>query len=37
MTIQKCIHLPVEEKMLEKGIEPFSCLPENLIVPAIGE
>ncbi len=37
ITIQGCIHLPVEQKMVEKGIEPFACLPANLIVLMIGE
>ena len=37
VTIQGCIHLPVEQKMIEKGIEPFTCLPANLIVLMIGE
>jgi hypothetical protein len=37
VTIRSCIHLPVERKMIEKGIEPFTCLPANLIVLMIGE
>lgn len=35
--IQGCIHLAVEQKMMGKGIVPFTCLPANLIVLAIGE
>jgi len=32
-----CIHWQVEKRMLEKGIEPFTCVPANLIVLAIEE
>jgi hypothetical protein len=32
-----CIHRPVEERMLAKQIEPFTCVPANLIVLAIEE
>jgi hypothetical protein len=35
--IQGCIHLDVEERMITKGIEPFTCIPANLIVLAIEE
>ena len=35
--VQGCIHLPVERKMIQKGIEPFACLPANLIALMIGE
>lgn len=35
--IEGCIHLQVEESMLAKGIEPFTCVPANLIVLAIEE
>lgn len=37
VTVQGCIHVPVEKKMLEKGIEPFACLPANLIVLMVEE
>ena len=30
-----CIHRQVEERMISKGIEPFTCVPANLIVLAI--
>ena len=33
--IKGCIHRPVEERMIAKGIEPFTCVPANLIVLAI--
>jgi hypothetical protein len=32
-----CLHRPVEERMLAKEIEPFTCIPANLIVLAIEE
>jgi hypothetical protein len=35
--VKGCIHRQVEERMLEKGIEPFTCVPANLIVLAIEE
>ena len=35
--VESCIHRQVEERMLAKGIEPFTCVPANLIVLAIEE
>ena len=35
--VQGCIHRQVEERMLARGIEPFTCVPANLIVLAIEE
>lgn len=35
--VQGCIHRPVEEKMLANGVEPFTCIPANLIAFAIEE
>ena len=35
--VKGCIHRQVEERMLEKGVEPFTCVPANLIVLAIEE
>ena len=35
--IEGCVHRPVEEQMLAHGIEPFTCLPINLVVLAIEE
>lgn len=35
--LEGCIHRPVEERMLSQGIEPFTCVPANLIVMAIEE
>jgi len=33
--VKGCIHRPVEEKMNALAIEPFTCVPANLIVLAI--
>jgi hypothetical protein len=35
--LEGCVHRPVEENLLAKGIEPFTCVPANLIVMAIEE
>jgi len=35
--VEGCVHRPVEEKMIAHGIEPFTCLPVNLVVLAIEE
>ncbi len=35
--VDGCIHWQVEEKMMALGIEPFTCVPANLIVLAIEE
>ena len=35
--VKSCIHREVEERMLAKGVEPFTCVPANLIVLAIEE
>ena len=35
--VEGCVHLPVEEKMIAHGIEPFTCLPVNLVVLAVEE
>ena len=32
---QSCLHRAVEEKMLAHDVEPFTCVPANLIVLAI--
>jgi hypothetical protein len=37
ISVKGCIHRPVEEKMVAKGVEPFTCVPANLIVLAIEE
>lgn len=33
--VEGCIHRQVEERMLDKEIEPFTCVPANLIALAI--
>ena len=37
ISVKGCIHRPVEERMRAKGVEPFTCIPANLIVLAIEE
>jgi len=37
VSVKGCIHRPVEDRMRAKGIEPFTCVPANLIVLAIEE
>ena len=33
--VEGCVHRPVEDNMVARGIEPFTCIPANLIVLAI--
>jgi hypothetical protein len=35
VAIHGCLHRPVEEEMISHGIEPFTCIPANLVVRAI--
>jgi len=35
--VEGCVHRPVEEAMIARGVEPFTCIPANLIVLAIEE
>ena len=35
--VEGCVHRPVEERMIAHGIEPFTCLPVNLVVLAVEE
>jgi len=37
VTVKGCIHQQVEERMISRGIEPFTCVPANLIVLSIEE
>jgi hypothetical protein len=37
VSIERCIHQQVEERMTTHGVEPFSCVPANMIVLAIEE
>jgi hypothetical protein len=35
--VEGCVHRQVEERMAARGIEPFTCVPANLIVLAVEE
>jgi hypothetical protein len=35
--IEGCVHRKIEDRMVSLGIEPFTCMPANLIVLAIEE
>ncbi len=35
--VESCLHRAVEERMLACGVEPFVCMPANLVVLAIEE
>jgi hypothetical protein len=35
--VQGCVHEQVEQSLISKGVEPFTCVPANLIVLAIEE
>ena len=37
VSVDRCIHQQVEERMTARGVEPFTCVPANLIVLAIEE
>jgi hypothetical protein len=37
LKVQGCLHEGVEEALLAKGVEPFTCIPANLVVLAIEE
>jgi hypothetical protein len=37
LKVQGCLHEGVEQRMVAKGIEPFTCVPANLVVLAIEE
>jgi hypothetical protein len=37
VSVKDCVHRPVEDKMVALDIEPFTCVPANLIVLAIEE
>jgi hypothetical protein len=37
LTIQGCLHEQVEQRFVAKGVEPFTCIPANLVVLAIEE
>ena len=37
LTVQGCLHEAVEQRLVAKGVEPFTCIPANLVVLAIEE
>jgi hypothetical protein len=37
LSIEGCVHRKIEDRMITQGIEPFTCMPANLIVLAIEE
>ena len=37
LKVEGCLHQTVEQRMVAKGIEPFTCAPANLVVLAIEE
>jgi hypothetical protein len=37
VSVKGCLHRQVEERMMAKEIEPFTCVPANLIVMALEE
>lgn len=37
VSVKGCLHRQVEDRMVAKEIEPFTCIPANLIVMALEE
>jgi len=37
VSVKGCLHRQVEERMMAREIEPFTCIPANLIVLALEE
>jgi hypothetical protein len=37
LNVQGCLHEQVEQRLVAKGVEPFTCVPANLVVLAIEE
>lgn len=37
LKVEGCLHEDVEERLVAKGVEPFTCVPANLVVLAIEE
>jgi hypothetical protein len=37
LEVQGCLHEQVEQQLVDKGVEPFTCVPANLVVLAIEE
>jgi hypothetical protein len=37
LKVRGCLHEKVEQRLVAKGVEPFTCIPANLVVLAIEE
>ena len=37
LKVQGCLHHDVEQRFVAKGVEPFTCVPANLVVMALEE
>jgi hypothetical protein len=37
LEVEGCLHQSVEQRMVARGVEPFTCVPANLVVLAIEE
>jgi hypothetical protein len=37
LTVQGCLHKAVEQALVARSVEPFTCIPANLVVLAIEE
>ncbi|MBN1658197.1 MAG: hypothetical protein JXA93_07330 [Anaerolineae bacterium] len=37
LDVHGCLHETVEQRLRDKGVEPFACVPANLVVLAIEE
>jgi len=37
LKVQGCLHEAVEQRLVAKGVEPFTCIPANLVTLAIEE
>jgi hypothetical protein len=37
LKVRGCLHEAVEQRLVAKGVEPFTCIPANLVVLAIEE
>jgi hypothetical protein len=35
--VEGCVHRPVEDALMAHGVEPFTCIPANLMVLALEE
>jgi len=37
LTVHGCLHRDIERRFVAKGVEPFTCVPANLVVMALEE